>query len=291
MQQNYSINQIKLLWSLWIIFIHLFSNYQILWLNYDLWYFLDNIFRFAVPSFFAFSWIIMWQKFLNHNFWYFLKYIFSLIFLHLVVWLFYYFSLNLFEINTFGDFFVKDFSIKFFVEWFYYHLWFIPALMIWVILLYIWVKLKKEKLFFWISFILHLIWFFWKYEIFSMFWEKFIEFNWRTWLFFWFFYVMLGNFIYKKNYKQNTKLYLFLAILFIVLQYFEHIFFYNIFWSSDFCNFYISTIFALIFLVNLVKSNINLLPKLNDYTFLSQYIYFCHPLIIYIIIFYLGKAW
>lgn len=87
--KNNSLNQIKFIASIFVVFIHtsFFKNYNKLGYIFD--FIIDSTARFGVPIFFAISGYFLYEKFKKNQFIYYLNYVKKILFLHLWVGLSY----------------------------------------------------------------------------------------------------------------------------------------------------------------------------------------------------------
>lgn len=287
-----SINSMKIIASIFVLFIHSkpFTNTRVLGIDgYYFSVFLTSIARFAVPFFFMVSGYFLYKK-LNKNpsfFKFFKSNILKLWKIHLFLGIFY-FS---FEKIIFGRK-IYEFNYKllklFFIEGLYYHLWFIPALAINYLLIYLAFKKKKENEIFVISLILNILGLFGENQIYSQIIKiPFVmSLNTRNYLFFGLFYIMLGYIIARERIEEkkisNFK-YLLLIVLLNVSQILERIIGVKFFKSPKGGDYFISTIFLSIFLLCFLLTNKNKLKNFSIYGKYANKVYFFHPVSIIVL--------
>lgn len=290
--KNNSLNQIKFIASIFVVFIHtsFFKNYNKS--GYILDFIIDSTARFGVPIFFAISGYFLYEKFKKNQFMYYLNYVKKILFLHLWVGLSYkiftYFDVLLNNGKLPSNFFnFHTFTKQLFSYGLYLHLWFLPALVIAVSLLFIFKVFHLEELGILIALILHILSMFGSGEIYVTAHSIPMRFLPRTGITIGFFYVSLGYIIskYKINEKINFSKRKFTLIIssLCLIQLIERSYFVIKYKASQGSNYFTTTIFLVFFILIFALNYIDLFPRLNKVSSYSLEIYLWHPLIMIIL--------
>jgi surface polysaccharide O-acyltransferase-like enzyme len=300
LERNDTIDFIKFFAIFFICSIHTlpFSTYQSGGLDGEVINFYINLFaRFGVPYFFVVSGYLLAQKLVPADYkWnYFKKYLLKIIKLF-VSWSVFYFLYDvvmtilksyLLGLNVKVELLNYLYSVFNISNLYYglavgtsYHLWYLPALIWSILILYLFVKWEKVGILLMLSFILHVI------GLFGQSYAAFVLFppNTRDALFFGLYYVTLGYYFVVKikdlKVPLKPKLYLFLFFVFSLLQIGEGailVFHYNAVWG----NYYLMTVLTTLLLLLFVHTKPNLHHSfINKVGANSVGIYVIHPLFI-----------
>lgn len=278
MKRNSAIDLFKFIAMPFIIAIHLFLFEYV---NSTAYILINSVARFAVPFFFISAGYLLNKKTnsVDDPWPYVTKYLLNITKIYFV-WTTIYLMFNSVIvavnaviahdsiISAIGVYFKSAFKIKSFIADtdVSYHLWFLRALILSVLVLYIFIRIKKMKILLICSLLLNLTGLFG--QSYSCFANLPIQTS-NAW-FFGIFYLTLGYYISQKEnrFKGHTKLWIFLCILFFLLQSLEAFTLVNIF-GAKLANYYISTIplsiflFALVINIKNIKSN-NFFAKLGE---------------------------
>ncbi|MCM3719361.1 acyltransferase [Fictibacillus phosphorivorans] len=230
MERIYSIDFIKFFAITAVVIIHIFPLD-----GFTGYFIIDNIARFAVPFFFAASGYFFAQKMIQKDaaFLYLKTYVIKLMKIY-IVWLIFYAIYDVLIILLKGNHIQRN-LIKYFDEFTFanvlyygkgtsgYQLWFLTALIWCTIILYIFIRYNRVTLLFILSLLFNVL------GVFGQAYINFFEFpfsNTRDALFFGLFYTTLGaifafNVHLKKIRKISGFTYLFLALIYIVIQVME----------------------------------------------------------------------
>ncbi|MFE4706134.1 acyltransferase family protein [Peribacillus simplex] len=262
MERNNAIDFIKFFAIFSVVVIHVFPRDGQIGL-----FILDNVSRFAVPFFFTASGYLFGKKMIHtsDSIDYFKRYIIKILKLYLC-WLFFYMMydvLILYKVATDApkefEQYINQFS---FLDVIYYgtgtsgyQLWFLTALIWSVIILFVFLKLKKVKLLLIISLILNLLGLFG--QSYSMFYE--FPLSTRDALFIGLFYTTLGFFFaydkfFEKSKSITNKTYLLLIFIFFTVQVAEGYLLDKVL-SGSHGEYFISTIFLTAFLFLFALNN------------------------------------
>ncbi|MES1040179.1 acyltransferase [Peribacillus simplex] len=262
MERNSAIDFIKFFAILCVVVIHVFPRDSQIGL-----FILDNVSRFAVPFFFTASGYLFGKKMIHKrdSFDYFKRYIIKILKLYLC-WLFFYMMYDVLILYKVASDVPKEFVQYInhfsFLDLIYYgtgtsgyQLWFLTALIWSVIILFVFLKLKKVKLLLSISLILNLLGLFG--QSYSMFYE--FPLSTRDALFIGLFYTTLGFFFaddkfFEKSKSITNKTYLLLIFIFFTFQVVEGYLLDKIL-SGSHGEYFISTIFLTAYLFLFALNN------------------------------------
>jgi surface polysaccharide O-acyltransferase-like enzyme len=300
LERNETIDYIKFFAIFFVVCIHTlpFSTYQFAGMDGEKINFIINVFaRFGVPYFFVVSGYLLGQKhvLINQKSEYFKKYLLKTTKL-LVVWSLFFFLYDLVMIVLKS--YIQGLNIKMEMNGYLvsvfritnlyyginngtsYHLWYLVALIWSVMILYIFVKLRRVMILLYISFILNLI---------GLLGQSYstllkIPFDTRDSLFYGLFYVTLGyylsiNFEYIKL-KVKTNLFIIMFLLFSFLQIMEGellVSYFNAIWGNYYFFTILSTVTLILFVLTNQKINHSFINKIGAN---SVGIYVIHPLFI-----------
>lgn len=277
MNRNYAIDYIKFFAILGVVIIHSGISQS------QTGFYLNTLSRFGVPFFFIAAGYLFGNKVIKHSSptGYLKKYIIKLTKIY-VSWQLIYliYDLCMFIVQSYiNGVNLKQELIHYFekitvLNFFYYgdgitggyHLWFLPALIWSIVILYAFFKLKKINLLLILSFSLHLIGLFG--QSYSGFYN--LPINTRDTVFFGLFYITLG-FFFSSNLKDiklklgSKKLYFLALIGFSVIQIFERSILVNEFKGNS-GNYFISTIFVTLTLFIMVLNN----PNIGKNSFIAK---------------------
>ncbi|MBI9033553.1 MAG: acyltransferase [Bacteroidales bacterium] len=260
-----SLDAMKAIAALFVVIIHTnpFRGINLPWFNGDLIdYILDTTARFAVPYFFLVSGYLFANSLMKYNHLRktLVKYLWRILFIHISWGLLYYgprFIANPSEMLNFERLFKELFWIGFEV-----HLWFLPALMVGLIGLYIAARQKMIKLLLWVSFVLHIAGMFGDGQIYySVFQLPLWPTGTRDGIFFGLFYITLGYHLFFNppskwmNKFSNLKLFLLLFGV-ILLQLVERWMAFELHNANPDCDYYLMTIpFSILVFLLCLKNN------------------------------------
>lgn len=305
--RNYSIDFIKFFAVFAVVCIHTqpFKDVTI-WIFHgnSLFFVINTIARFAVPFFFMTSGFLFGNKisFNNNKSFYFYKYMLRLAKLYFSWMLFYFiidcvlgFIKSIIQHTSFDlrSMFGYKTIVKLLLNIFYYgyvsdHLWYLIALLWSIIILFLFINMKKLNLLLALSFFLNMI---------GLFGNSYhgiigLPVNTRDALFFGLFYCTLGcsiafnkDHILKKISSFSASLILIFFVIFTLLQLGEHVILVQYFGGKITSDFFISTIpmTSSLFLITLKVSTIGKNSYLTTMGKNSLGIYVIHPIFIIIL--------
>jgi fucose 4-O-acetylase-like acetyltransferase len=260
MERNYAIDFIKFFAILAVVAIHTVPKDHLIGL-----FILDNVSRFAVPFFFVTSGYLFGKKVINHkeSIGYLKKYVTKILKLY-VCWLVFYTIYDVLVIYIKGSNIQNELT-KYFDQFtllnllYYgkgtsgYQLWFLPALIWSILILYVFFRWKHVTMLLIISFGLNLLGLFG--QSYSIFFE--IPVSTRDSLFIGLLYTTLGFFFALKitfSRQRHHHIYLYLFFLFSILQVVEG-YILNKVLSGDHGEYFLSTIFVTASLFSYVLTN------------------------------------
>ncbi|MED3987409.1 acyltransferase [Peribacillus simplex] len=262
MERNNAIDFIKFFAIFSVVVIHVFPRDSQIGL-----FILDNVSRFAVPFFFTASGYLFGKKMIHtrDSIDYFKRYIIKILKLYLC-WLFFYMMYDVLILYKVASDAPKEFEQYInqfsFLDLIYYgtgtsgyQLWFLTALIWSVIILFVFLKLKKVKFLLIISLILNLLGLFG--QSYSMFYD--FPLSTRDALFIGLFYTTLGFFFaynkfFEKSKSITNKTYLLLIFIFFTVQVVEGYLLDKVL-SGSHGEYFISTIFLTVFLFLFALNN------------------------------------
>jgi len=302
--QNKSLNQIKFIASIFVVFIHTSAFRYVNQTGYVFDFIVDSISRFGVPVFFAISGYFLYSKYKSGGGKYWGNYVKKILWLHLWVGFIYY-------LVTFLDIKIKGGKIpesffdtmhiinSFLYGGLHYHLWYLSSLAFAVTILFIFSRKNLEKPLFYFSMLLSIVGTFGNTEIYAPISAQVqtfifklpnmleiplhpVGFPSRNGLFFALPYVMMGYYVAQNSIAEKikfTKNTLFKLIgLFFVLQLIERSIAVLSLGSSQGSNFFIMTLPLVFFILIIGLKEQDLFPKLNRISGKSLNIYLWHPM-------------
>ena len=152
-ERNKSIDLLKVIAVIAIIIIHA-KTFKGMGGNFEILYsIVETIARIAVPIFFFFNGYYFYKGYQKYGSFYYKKFCIKIIKIHIIAGIVYksYITIDKFISNNKLDlslFDIKKIMIEFIYRGFYFHLWYLPAIIIIITILYLFIKIKKVNMLF-----------------------------------------------------------------------------------------------------------------------------------------------
>ena len=285
--RNKNIDMLKAFAAIGVVIIHTKLFYGVNGVYEFLYYLLQTISRIAVPIFFFFNGYYFYRRYHKNNNKYYKEFCIKIIKIHIIAGLIYKLYLTLENYRDRGEITFKYFKLnnllkEFLYSGFYYHLWYLPATLLGITVLIIFIKYKKEKFVLIISVFLYV--FGTIFNQVSSNWNIPIEYS-RNGVFFGLVFIVMG-YLYEKNKhiinkRINIKL-IYLLIVALVLLILERAIVYKFIGEKE-NDMYIMLLPLTYLIINFVMKNnmkeIKFISKLGQN---SGGIYLYHVLIMFI---------